>query len=56
MRINSFTFTNCTINKILHDSGTPNELNVMNLSRRDGAKLISSNFGVKTITIVGKLS
>lgn len=53
MRLNSFTFTNCTINKILHDSGTPQELNIMNLSRRDGAKLISSNFNVKNITIVG---
>jgi hypothetical protein len=53
MRLNSFTFSTCTIHQVLHDAATPQELNVLTLARRDGAQLISSQYRPKNIRIVG---
>lgn len=54
MRINSFDFTgNYKITNLVYDSGTPQELNLLKLARKDGAKLISSNYTPKEIMISG---
>lgn len=54
MKLNNFEFTgDYIVTQISHDSSTPQDLNTLELSRRDGEKLISSNFGVKEILIAG---
>lgn len=44
---------NFRVKEIQHDSSAPIDLNMMELTREDGAKLISSNHNVKEITISG---
>lgn len=54
IRINDFDLDdNQIVGSVKLDESTPQELNLMELSREDGAKLISSNFTPKEITIGG---
>jgi hypothetical protein len=56
MQLNDYIFSgDCSVTRLNSDSGTPQELNLMKISRQDGAKLISSNFAPKEITIGGIL-
>jgi len=56
VQINSFTFSgDYKIIDLIIDSSTPNALNLLKLARKDGAKLISSNFEPKEITIGGMI-
>ncbi len=54
IQLNNFSFSgDYSVTGLIHDSGTPQELNIMKISRQDGAKLVSSNFAPKEITISG---
>src|SRR3989304_5099748 len=56
VQINSFSLQDSSINVtsiVLHDSGNEQQLNIMDIARRDGGKLISSNFTAKSISIEG---
>lgn len=56
-QINDFSLQSSSVvsSRLLHDDSPNQSLNLLNVSRRDGQKLISSQFQPKTITIVGQL-
>ena len=57
MKINDFDFSgDYRVSVLLHDAGTPQQLNLMEISRQDGAKLVSSNYAPKEITIEGMIT
>ena len=57
IQLNSFAFTgNYQIEGLVIDESTPQSLNLLTLAKEDGAKLISSNFQPKEITIRGRIA
>ena len=56
MQLNNFSFIgNYVITRITYDSSPVQELNLMKLDRKDGAKFVSSNFAPKDISISGMI-
>lgn len=51
----SLQTTNIVTSTIQHDSSTPQEMHTLNLARRDGEKLIYTNFAAKEISLTGTI-